>query len=258
MKIDDDVRVPLEHRGDPPPRLGLGLREPVAVHVEQVMVRPPAGPPLVVLGGNRIGIGRCRGAQQVVGDETGTAVRVLHRIDHDDRVATHQIDIAVALRRQQVIRHGERGVRRGDLVAMDAVHQPGHHREPLRQPVGVAAGQAARIREPPQVRFHLIERGDSLGRRDHEEPQRAALPRPGVLRQPRTIRRRLVQRPQVDRDLFRRGDLLTVIVSENLRDRRDPRIVDRTWRKFWRRGGRDLQGEEPCREHRRHLTSIDR
>ena len=87
MRVDRDVRLPAEIGGDPGPGLGLGLEEPVAVHVEEVMVVPPGRPPLDPLGGERLGIGGDAPVLAVEVDEPIAAVGVLHRVDdHDDLV----------------------------------------------------------------------------------------------------------------------------------------------------------------------------
>ena len=144
VQIDGHVRPVLARQRDAAARFRLRLREPVAVHVEQVVVRAAARPRLVVLGVVRRRI-RARGAAlQVLEDEPRAAVRVLHRIDQHERLAQHRVDVGIALRRQQVIGLEQRRIGRRDLVAVHAVRQPRHDRQLLDEPLGVAAATAPR------------------------------------------------------------------------------------------------------------------
>ena len=142
VQVHDDVREVVERDRQPPACLRLRLREPVAVHVEQVVVRSPARPRLVVLGAHAIAVGHGRASQLVLEEEARAAVRVLERVDEHDRLAKNRVDHRVAARGQQVVRLGQRGVRRRDLVAVDGVHQPGHHRQLAEQPRLVGARRA--------------------------------------------------------------------------------------------------------------------
>ena len=90
--------------------LRLRLREPVAVHVEEVVIRSAARPWLVVLGCRRVRIAAGAGAEQILEDEARPPVGVLHRIDDDDRVPQDGLDVCVVARGKQVIGLGEGGV----------------------------------------------------------------------------------------------------------------------------------------------------
>ena len=87
VEVDGDLRQELETDLDAAAGFRLRLREPVAVHVEQIVIAAPARPRLVVLG--RVGSGVCGGgaALQVLEHEARAAVGVLHRIDQHQRVA---------------------------------------------------------------------------------------------------------------------------------------------------------------------------
>ncbi len=192
------------------------------------MVGAPARPRLVVLGVVRRRIGGGGAALQVLEHEARAPVRVLHRIDEDQRLAQHGVDVGVALRRQQVVGLEQRRVRGRDLVAMDAVRQPGDDRQIAHEPIGVSRRQRSRIGEALQVGLHLVQPPDAVGAANHHHPQRATLPGARVLEQPRPRRRRRGQRLQVDADLVRRGDLDAVVVAEHLLQRGNGRVVRRT------------------------------
>ena len=97
VQVDGDLRHVLEANLDAAACFGLRLREPVAVHVEQVMVDAPARPRLVVLGAVGRRIGRGGPSQQVLEHEPRAAVGVLHGIDQHQRVARHGVDAGIAL-----------------------------------------------------------------------------------------------------------------------------------------------------------------
>ena len=95
----------------------------------------------------------------------------------------------VAARGQQVVRLGQRGVRRRDLVAVDGVHQPDDDRQLAIRPSASAPDSAARIGQPLQAGLDLVERAMRSARGDDQHVQRPALPRARVLDQPRAIGR---------------------------------------------------------------------
>ena len=230
VQIDDDVREPLEHRADAAARLRLRLREPVAVHVEQVVVRAAAGPRLVVFRGKRVRVGDAAAwPMQVVDDEARAPVRVLHRIDHDDRIAAGWL----ARRRRSARRAGDRLPRAPRRTTKSRCRA---RRASARSPPEARARadrasawrEPARIREPAQVGLHTIQlprcapatpiTNSHSGRPSHVLAYSV---------EPRPLGRRLVQRAKVDRNLFRRRDLLAVVVPEDLLDGRD------LWRRIW-------------------------
>ena len=206
---------------------GCDCAKPVAVHVEQVVVDASAGPRLVVFGRVRRRVGRGGASQQVLVDESRADVRVLHRIDQHQGVAEHRVDAGIALRRQQVIGLGQGRIGRGDLVAVHAVDQPHHDGQFREQPLGVGRRGPARVGEALQVGLDLFQPRDAIGAADHHQPQRPALPRAGVLDQPRARGRRLLQRLQVLRHALRRRDHLAVVVAEHGLDGGDRRVIRR-------------------------------
>ncbi len=76
--------LPAQIRGDPGLALDLGLEKPVAVHVEEIMIEPSAGPALHVLGRQRLGVRRRAAVLAMEVDEAIAAIRVLHRVDDDN------------------------------------------------------------------------------------------------------------------------------------------------------------------------------
>ena len=225
VQVDVDLRKVVEGNLNAPARLWLRLREPVAVHVEQVVIRPPARPGFVVLRvvGRRVGRGRL--ALQVLEDEAGAAVGILHRVDEHQRVAQHRVHAGVAARRQQMVGLEQRRIARADLVAVHAVHEPHHHRRRRHEAGGLSRCESSRIGQPLDVGLHLVELRETFGTADDEEPQRAALPGSGVLGESRAVGRRLRQRAQVGGDLLGRRDLVARGVADDLLERRNLRVV---------------------------------
>ena len=166
VQVHDDVREVVQRDLQAAQRFRLGLREPVAVHVEQVVIRPAAGPRLVVFGAEAIAVGRGGASKLVLEKKPRTAVRVLERIDQHDRLAEDRVDHRIPTGRQQVVGLGKRGVRRRDLVAVDGVHQPSHHRQLTRQPRLIGARQRARVGQALEIRLDLVEAADPCRRRD--------------------------------------------------------------------------------------------
>ena len=111
VQIDDDVREVVERDLLASARLRLGPRDPVAVHVEQVVVGAATGPRLIALRGQAIAIGHGRAARLVLEDEARAPVGVLERVDEHQRVARDLVGHRIVDRGQQVIRLGERRIR---------------------------------------------------------------------------------------------------------------------------------------------------
>jgi hypothetical protein len=175
------------------------------------------------VGGRCVGLGGS--PLKVLEDETGTPVRVLHRVDEDQRLAQDRIDVGVALGREQVVGLQQRRVGRRDLVAVHAVREPDDHRRVSDQAVELGLGHATRVGQPLQLRLHLIEAPDPLRAADDHQPERAAFPRTGVLEQARPVGRGLLQGLQVLPDLLRRRDFLRRLMTEHLPNGRDGGVV---------------------------------
>ncbi len=183
-------------------RLGLRLGEPVAVHIEEIVVRAPTRPWLVVLGVVRGGVGSHGARLQVLEQEAGATVGILHRIDQYQRVAQHEIHVGVPLRGEQVIRLLQRGIRRRDLVAVHPVGEPDHGGQVAHQPLRIRRREVARVGEALQIGLDLIELRDPLGAADDHEPERTAFPRPGVFAQACARRRGFGKRLEILADLL--------------------------------------------------------
>jgi len=225
VQVDHDLRAP---RAEDPPladRLGLRHHDPVPVHVEEVVVAPPARPRLVVLGGGRLGV-RCGGAaEQRLVEEAGAAVRVLQRIDQHHRLGEDEVDLGVALGREQVVRLRQRRLARRDLVAVDRVEHPDRDRQLPQQPRLGGGVEPARVGQPREPGADLLDPRHPLRRGDRQQVQRPPLPAAGVLDQPRAVGRGGGQRLQIGGDPLGRGDLAAELVAEHGARRRDGGVV---------------------------------
>ncbi len=232
VQIDDDVRHPVEQHPHAAAALGLGLREPVAIEVEEIMVRPAARPRLVVFGGGGLVVGRGRLPEQVLEDESRAPIRVLHRIDEHDRFAADDVDIGIVLRREQMICLGHGGLARRDLVPVHAVRQDDHHRQLPDQRLDLGRPERRGIRQPLQARANRVELPDALRTRHEQRHQRPPLPGLGVLHKTRPLGRRLAERPQIPDDLLRRRHSRPRLVADDLLQRRDGCVIPRPRRKL--------------------------
>ena len=180
VEVHGDLRLVLKRNCNPASRFGLRLCKPVAVHIEQVVIRTAARPRLVMFSAVWRRVGSGGPALHVLKDEPGSTVGVLHRVDQDERVALYGVDALVALRRQQVIRLHQRRICRRDLVAVHAMNEPHDDRELAHEPICVAAREGSRIGEALHLGLHLFELRDAIGAADYEQPERPALPCAGV------------------------------------------------------------------------------
>ncbi len=157
-----------DHVGPPPlvPRdagLGLGVHqgEPVPVEVEPVVVGPAAGPHLVVLpvqGVGHHGLGPVHvGPPGVPVPAVGVQVG-LHEEDAVGQVALH-----LAGARHQPVRGEHGGLRRGGLVAVDAVAQVHDHGHVGRGGGIAVGGGGGQVRGPD-----VLEAAQVLRRADRE------------------------------------------------------------------------------------------
>ena len=225
VQVDVHLRKVLERHPDAATRFGLRLREPVAVHVEQIVVRPSARPRLVVLGVVGCGVGVGGLTLQILEDEPRAPVGILHRIDQHERVLEHRIHAGVTTGGQQVIRLEQRGIARADLVPVHAVHEPHHDRCRGHEAVGLGWREPTWIGQAFDVGLHLVELRDAFGAAYHEQPQRAALPGHGILGEPGPVGRGLRECAQVGGDLFGCGHLVARRMTDDLLQRGDSRVV---------------------------------
>ena len=158
--------------------LGADARQPVAVHVEEVVVPAPARPAAAVqapvVEGRRV-----PGALSVHGEHPLPAVGVHHGVD-DHHHPLEQLDhLGVGARRQVPgERHG--GVRSRGLVSVDRVGHPGHRRRARQDAVELGGLDSAGIVEPGLVGPNLVQVGDVGRRADGGPDQLASLVGPAV------------------------------------------------------------------------------
>ena len=110
--IDECDGIPLLDSIDATARFGLRQDEPVAIHVEQVMVGASARPGFVVLRGQPIDVRQQSLSHFEVMNEAITAVRVLHRVNDYDRVIENVVNAIITARGKQVIGRQHGGIGR--------------------------------------------------------------------------------------------------------------------------------------------------
>ena len=252
VKVHHHVRIPLQVDAHAPHRLRLGKGEPVAVHVEQVVVRAAAGPGLVALRGHRVGVGHGGAADVVLGEEPCAAVWVLERIDEDDGLAEDRVDRGIALGGEEMVGLGEGGVRRRDLVAVNGVDQPRHDGQIANETLRVSRPERTRIGQASQIRLDRVQPRDAFRRRDDHGVQRAAFPGTRVLEEARALGGGRGQRAQVGDDLVGARNLGPEVVAGHRLQRGDARVVARARGQIeWRRC--DERRQENRRDHIRIL-----
>jgi len=131
----------------------------------------------------------------------------------------------IASRGEEVIGLGEGRVGGGDLVTVDAVEEPDRDRERLDQVLALRRSGAPRVGEFLEPGLDGVQPGHPIGRANDEDPQRPALPGARVLDEPRALGRRRGQRLQVRGDVLGRGDLVSMVVTQDLSDGGDLRVV---------------------------------
>ena len=158
-------------------RLRLALREPVAVQVEEVVVDPAARPRLVVFSGGRFVVFPPCAAHRVLHDEARSPVRVLHRVDEDQRLGHDEIDCRVSLGREEMVGLRHRGPAGADFVSVHAVHHRRNDRKTCDELRGFVVSKAPRVSDTLEVRLDLVQAGHALDGAEHEHDGRTAFPR---------------------------------------------------------------------------------
>ena len=160
VEIHHHLRMPFEHGGDAAFGFGLGHGDPVAVHVEEVMVGATAGPGFGVFSGERVGVGLQAFALFEALDEAVAPVGILHGI-YDDEVfgedGGHEFVIAGG---EEVVGGHDAGVSGGDLIAVHAVRQPDDDGQGGDGGAGGGIGGPAGVCEAGDAVFDLGEAGD--------------------------------------------------------------------------------------------------
>ena len=156
MRVDERHREPLTQSVRPTAGFRLRANKPVPIEIEQVVIRAPARPGLVVLGGQPVGVCNQALGHFEVMNKAVAAVGVLQRIDNHDRIAHDGRNARIAARGEQVIRSQHRGFRGRDLVAVHAVGQPGNRRLTGDDLARLRGIRCSRIRQSPHIGLDLV------------------------------------------------------------------------------------------------------
>ncbi len=198
VQVDHHHRVPFADRGDLAAGLGLAECEPVAIEIEHVVIDASARPRFVMLGrlpvGSRIDAGR---GEEIV-HEPRAPVGVLHRIDHHDGLAHDPRGARVVLCGEQVIGGHQRGIGRGDLVAVDPVGQPRHRQS--------RAVRGTPCRDIGEIGADRIEPRDVFRAGEDHVIERPAFPAGRILHHAGAVGRGGGERLEIGIGLVRRGD----------------------------------------------------
>jgi hypothetical protein len=180
MAVHDQVRMPRQDDRRPSAGFGLRLREPVAVHVEQVVIAATRRPQSPVRHRLVVRIGHLAGQRLQLAEVALPPVRVHERIDMDDHLVAQGAGRIIRARGEQVCHlHGRVGAR--ELVAVDAVGEPRHARHPGDDPVGLLrVGQPPGIGQLRVVGLDLVDPVVVVGAGDRQVVEGAALVRAGV------------------------------------------------------------------------------
>ena len=219
--VGRDLGPPAVPERHPPPALPERRREPVAVEVEEVVVRPPLRPRLVVLPVLRVGHGH--GAPPAVGpvDEAVAPVRVEERVEQHDDLAEHGLDLALG--GGEVVEVDERGLGPRRLVPVDGVPLVHDGRHPGDLGVGDRLG---RLAQPDVLGLDLAQPRQVLRRRHDRVDEPAALVRRPVEPE-HDARRRRRDGLDVADDLLGPRVPLADREAQDLGRRRDGRVVGR-------------------------------
>ena len=170
--------------------LRLRLSEPVAVHVEHVVVHPTTRPRLIALGGQRRRIGLKAASSAIAIDETLASVWILQRQNNHDGFFEHLGNTRVAARRQQVVRRQQRCIRCSGFVAVDGVREPHDGRHRLDDRSTFTLTKTPRISELTHGVLDLIETRDVFLAADHTVNELAPFPALTVLEGAHALRGR--------------------------------------------------------------------
>ena len=215
VAVDDHLGPPVADQGGVTLGFGLGLDEPVAVQVEQIMVVAAAGPGLVPLGRGGVGIGQGAAARGEAVEETLAPVRVLGRDEDDDGVGQPGLGGRVG---QQATGGLHGGVGGADLIAVDRIGHPDQDRLIRDQGGGLLGRGAARIGQGAGVGLDLVQPGDVGGRADGGPEQGAALPTRRIVADGDLVGGCGLQRFEIATDVGGARDLLTAVIAQGLAD----------------------------------------
>ena len=258
MRIDVGHREPLLQGRDPAPCLGLRQDEPVAVQVEQVVVRTPAGPGLVVLGRQSVRVGHEALGHLKMMNETIATVGILHRVDDDDRVLEDGIDDLVALRGKQVVGGQHRRVGGRDFVAVHGVGQPRHRRPRGNDSLGLGAREPS-VAQASHIGLYFVDARQVRRRGNHGIDEFPALPALGIAEDLDAIRLRLGQRVEVADHVRVPGDAFARGMPGHVLDGRHLGVVDGAGPEIESLGaGRQRQQRHCGQGDQSHRVPLDR
>ena len=189
VRIDDQDRVPTRDLPHASARFWMHAEERVAVQIEEVMIPPAPGRIAGMLQRLVIHIG-CQAA--TLGnhlEETVAPVRVLQRID-DHHHFFQQLRHARIVRGDEMVKHGERGVRTFRFIAVNCVTQPRDGQKRLNDFLRVVIGNFARVAEPRHAVLDFVEAREVLRRGDDQVMKRPVFVRARVFDQSRAVGRR--------------------------------------------------------------------
>ena len=179
--------------------------------------------PWTPFGRERLGIGGDAAARSMEIDEPIATIGVLHGVENHDDLFEHLAGCGPAVG-EQVIGRQERGVARGDLVAVNAVGHPDDRRVRLGDRLGLLGSGLARVGQAQVGLADLVEAGQVLGAGDRQIVEPALLDRLAVADQPGAVGRGLVESTKIPLDLGMARDVLAPTVADPLLERRHFRV----------------------------------
>ena len=221
MHVDRDLRRPAHEERDPVTSHRLGMGEPVAIVVEEVVTRPELqGLPAAEIVRPVVPIGTRFPPDVLVVDvrEGVPAVRIEHRIYQDDGVPEH-LHRGGIVPGSEMLQQLERSLRPRQLEPVNRPAEPDYGRLIGDQCCRLIGFQATRVGEPPVGRADRLEPGMVLLRRHDRHQERPSLPA-----QPQTLDRdagRGLGEPlEVAHHLMVLGDTRTKSMPDRLLERR--------------------------------------
>ena len=169
MEVDVDQRPPLDVLGDPRLGLRLALPRPVAVQIEEEVVRPPSRPRLAMLAALWVGVAIFRAHRPKPALIAIAPVRVQTGIENHEGLLANLCARRIGTV-DQLIGGPERSLRGGRFVAVHVVAHPEDRGEACEQRIErLVALTPTRIGELSLKVANLIETTEDLGGSDEAE-----------------------------------------------------------------------------------------
>ncbi|MNE49246.1 hypothetical protein D3C80_1437500 [compost metagenome] len=175
MGIDHHLGPPVADQGGVALRLRLGLDEPVAVQVEQIVVETARRPRLGPFGRQGVAVGLRPQTRLEAVDEALAPVGVLGRDEDHHDVLQPPLRLGVG-GVGQAPGGGHGGVGGADLIAVDGIGHPDHGRSVVDEGAGLLGRGSARIGQGVGRRLDRLQPGDVARRADGGPEQGTALP----------------------------------------------------------------------------------